>query len=232
MPKWVNLIINKFMENEVIQIWASSKKLNEKLTKQYPEKVIYIPNGVEISKFKNEKPPKGENITIGYIGIISSWFFDFNLIKLIAETFPNITIRLIGPIDPLADKLIYKIKNIPNISLEGKVDYNLIPKLITSFDIGIIPLIQSNKVFQLNSAKFLQYLASGIPIVSVPFYEFEEFNDDVFFCKSNNDFLNSINKIINNKSFNYKNIKKIGNWDWDNIIQKVRIQINTNLSNF
>ena len=232
MPKWIHLNFKKFLENDVIQIWASSKQLYEKLIKKYPNKIKYIPNGVELDKFKIVKNTRNDTFTIGYVGIISSWFFDFELVKLIAKSFPQANIRLIGPIDPLSKNLISIINTIPNISLEGKIDYNLIPKLMASFDVGIIPLIQSEKVYQLNSAKFLQYLASGIPIISVPFYEFNEFRDDVYFCKSNEEFLNSIRDIIKNDNKKQFDDKKLICWDWDQIAENFKLQINSNITNF
>ncbi len=209
-------------------IWASSRQLKTKIHKsKYEKNIIYIPNGVDVNHFKNINKEKGNKFIIGYVGIISSWFFDFELIKTISENFPNIIIKLIGPKDPLATKQIQELYKFENIEVKDKVDYKVLPEIISSFNIGIIPLKQSKNVYQLNSAKFLQYLAIGIPIVSVPFIEFKQFQNNTFFCNSNKEFINSIKFIIQNKIKINRNNINIDSFNWDEISQKALSSINS-----
>ena len=115
---------------------------------------------------------------------------------------------------------------ISNIEFLGKVNYNSLPQLISTFNVGIIPLEQSDKVYKLNSAKFLQYLAANIPIVSVPFYEFLEFKENVHFCDSRIEFIKSIDYILNSKNQSDIKYENLENWDWNKISGSASIHIN------
>ena len=148
------------------------------------------------------------------------------MVKQISKNFPNVIIKLIGPIDPLATEKIKELENLTNVKILGKANYDSLPQIISTFNVGIIPLIQSDKVYKLNSAKFLQYFAANIPIVSVPFYEFKEFKEDVNFCISKEEFINSINKILNSEHHPINNYEKLKNWDWDNISTTASDQLN------
>ena len=223
-PTWITDKYRKFL-NQVNIIFASSKSLKDKLGKKYISKIIYIPNGVDINLFKTNSKQLNKKFTIGYIGIISSWFFDFELIQMIAKTYKEINIRLIGPIDPLAKSLINQLKNIKNIHVEGKKKYEQLPEIISSFNIGLIPLKQTNKVYQLNSAKFLQYAAAGIPIISVPFEEFKNFENSVFFCKNNKEFIESINIVKNNFYNKKQNMSILNDFNWNEISKKINMII-------
>ena len=97
----------------------------------------------------------------------------------------------------------------------------MLPEIMSSFDVGLIPLKQSEKVYQLNSGKFLQYLAINIPIISVPFNEFIRFEDSVYFCNNDQEFIDSINLIILNKNKNYHNSKLLKEFDWNTIAKHV-----------
>ena len=221
MPNWIKIQFNYFLNKYVDQIWASSNVLYTKLIMQFPSRVEYIPNGVDLGQFKVQKSKNSGKFTIGYVGIISSWFFDFELIKLIANTYKDSIIRLVGPIDPLAKAKVLGLSQFKNIKIEGIREYKMLPKIMSSFNVGLIPLIQSEKVYQLNSGKFLQYLAINIPIISVPFNEFVKFKDSVYFCKNDQEFLDSINSLILNKNQKHHNPKLLKEFDWDKIAKHV-----------
>ena len=216
-PNWLYKSFESFLFTKINKIWASSKYLNDKFNNKNFTDVDYIPNGVDIDFGKNVKKIYKKDFTIGYVGIISSWFFDFELIKSISIQFPNIIIRLIGPKDPLAQKKIKELYKFKNISIEEKVDYSDLPEIMSSFNIGIIPLKQMKSVYQLNSAKILQYLAVGIPVISVPFFEFKEFKDGVYFCNSNIQYINSIKEIIKDKAELKSNNINLENFYWGKI---------------
>ena len=219
-PAWLKRSFNTFLNTKINCIWASSKTIFDNLKSKKYSNVEYIPNGVDTNIFKKPKLTKKDKIKIGYVGIISSWFFDFDLLRKISKAFPHTQIDIVGPLDPLLNKNNINFSNYKNIKLYGKVKYSILPEIISSFDVGIIPLKQDNDVYKLNSAKFLQYYASKIKIVSVPFLEFDDFKNNVYFCKNSIEFINSIKIIIENKCNKKYDPRKIEKFCWDKISLK------------
>lgn len=108
----------------------------------------------------------------GYIGMISHWF-DFDIVRSLAEKYPDGSVILVGPVEvpipPLPDNVIFI----------GTVLHLALAPVLKAFDVGIIPFRRSSAIDAVNPVKLYEYLAAGLPVLSSRFSEIVEFSEFV-----------------------------------------------------
>lgn len=214
-PNWVMRNFRQFCNDKNHKIIASSQLFSEKIKQEFHRKSIVIPNGVELDLFRksrNAKTIKKSKI-FGYVGVISDWFFDFELVEKMAEKFPDFEIHLIGPKSSGISSQMESIQQLQNVKFFDAVDYDKLPTLLQTFRVGIIPLKNSPKVRQVSSGKFLQYLAAGLPTVSAYFEQYESFSEFVYLSNSHDEFLQNIEKAALDDTESYDEL--LEKFDWD-----------------
>jgi len=224
-PVWAMQKFHQFCKNENHKIIASSEAFSEKIKLDFQRDSVVIPNGVEHSFFaenRNAKQIKKSKI-IGYVGVISEWFFDFELVEKIAKKFTNFEIHLIGPQSRGISEKIEKLQKIDNVKVLPAANYEQLPSILQTLRVGIIPLKNNEKVKNTASGKFLQYVSAGLPTVSVKFLQFEPFSECVYFAESHSDFLRNLeNAISDDVQFCDDLLEK---YDWDSIAQQFRNEV-------
>lgn len=210
---------SKYLETVIQRIYEK----NQKELKKIP---IYLPNGCERNfslKIENEvdipeqikiiKERTNKKI-IGYYGAISTWL-DYDLINYIANN-ENIHIVMIGLIN---DNKKYNMKNDHhNITWLNHQNYNDIPKYLKSFDICMIPFLESEMMLGCNPLKLYEYMSSHKPIIST--IKFSDYPDNYYIINQLNVF-NVINRILdNNIYYDYPDIPY-----WDTICDKLEVTI-------
>lgn len=139
-----------------------------------------FPFGVNIENFngdsnKAHKSPddiKGiQRPIIGYIGGIHR-HIDFDLVRFIAESRPEWSIVLVGPLQTDVTGL----KNLKNVILLGKKNFSSLPGYIRIFDVCIIPYLISEYTATVFPTKLNEYHALGKPVVSTALPEIISFN--------------------------------------------------------
>lgn len=145
-------------------------------------KVHVVACGCAVDEFKMENLPKRpfghlQNIKkpiIGYIGHLD-YRLDYDLIEYILKRNPKISFVFIGKV--LAKRSKEKNKTIPieelkkysNFHLLAAVKKNELKWYLQNFGMGIIPYdMDYGVVTYSNPMKFYEYMAMGIPVVSVP----------------------------------------------------------------
>lgn len=160
----------------------------QKLYNQPPEKLVPLPNGVNVQHFRRQddsvrnKTRNKLNIApsdfcIGYVGCFTP-FDGIEILPEIAlllqmENVNDVKFLLIGEekkknnIMDLINK--YKVREF--FILTGRIDYKLLPEYLSAFDIGIAPYRyakrESDKRYIGNSSlKCLEYSAAGLPVIT------------------------------------------------------------------
>jgi glycosyltransferase involved in cell wall biosynthesis len=64
---------------------------------------------------------------------------------------------------------------LPNVYMLGNRPYETLPAYVQGFDVGIIPYVLNNWTRSVDPLKTLEYLAAGIPVVSLPLPELEKY---------------------------------------------------------
>lgn len=162
------------------------------------EDISWIPNGVDISLFRekiNESDHKQRSKRIGYIGKIQERV-DLDLIESIARKFKDNEIFIYGPIYSQKKKIKKLSSKYNNLEFKGDVHYKELPKVLNSFDIGIIPHIESEFTKSMNPLKLYEYLAAGKPVVTTNIAGINNVSEFVYIAKDHADFLQKIEWLI------------------------------------
>ena len=133
---------------------------------------------------------------IGFVGAISSYKVDFELLSFVAKSKPEWSIVLIGKIgegDPGTDASILELDN---IHMLGPRSYKDLPGYIKSFDVAMIPVVLSDYTHAMFPMKFFEYLSAGKRIVSSNIESLQHYNDHVLLSGSYNDFVANVEKVL------------------------------------
>lgn len=151
------------------------------------DKKLAIPNDVVSIK----KP------IIGFIGAISAYKQDFDLLLYIATKKPDWTIVLIGKVgEGEPSTKVNELEKIQNIKLLGSRSYDSLPGYLKSFDVAIIPAALNEYTHAMFPMKFFEYLAAGKKIVSTNIDSLQEYAAFVYLAKDYDDFVEGIGESL------------------------------------
>lgn len=213
---------NQVLNNVKLLISSSQMLLERKIRQSGREGVNrFIPNGVDTARFFGKE--KEKFITdypfprIGFIGDISKRRIDFDLIKELAYRNSRWNFFFIGP-GNVEDKIELKEKN---IHVYDAVAGEMIPNIIESFDIGIIPYrVDKNDMDYIFPRKVCEYLAAGKSVVSTPLSEIKGLSPYVRIANNVIDFEKKIKDSFKDTNAEDKN-KFAKKFDWDILMQEI-----------
>ncbi len=201
------------LKNSFITFVTSKKLYKDK--KKYSNNIHLHSNVADFSHFnqaleKNTIVPKElKNIPgfkIMFIGAISEYKVDFDLLEYIAQKRPNYSIVLIGDIgegDPNTNTI--KLKNYKNIYFLGPKNYSHLPAFLKGANLTILPSIINDYTRSMFPMKFFEYLSAGKQIVSTNLPALEDFRDICYLCTNYNTFLSSLDKVCKEKEDEHLN---------------------------
>jgi glycosyltransferase involved in cell wall biosynthesis len=99
---------------------------------------------------------------LGFFGVVDERI-DLGLIDSLAEARPDWSLVIVGPvvkIDPAT------LPRRPNIHWLGQQDYRLLPALVASWDVCLMPFALNEHTRFISPTKTLEYLAADKPVVS------------------------------------------------------------------
>ncbi|MEI8314496.1 MAG: glycosyltransferase [Verrucomicrobiota bacterium] len=157
-----------------------------------------IPADLQVIRAKSlaSKVSGLQSPTIGFYGNLYDWV-DQDLIARIAAQRPHWSVVLIGKI--MSD--ITTLQQCPNIHILGPRPYADLPAYCKGFDVGLIPYKTADPRMQsVNPLKLREYLAAGLPVVSVDLPEVRGASDDVFIAQNVPDFILQIETALTRNS--------------------------------
>lgn len=170
-------------------IVASARQLEQEAVKALGrEKVIYIPNGVDIRHYRNtahQTTNLPDRLTafrqyyrtlVGYFGAIAPWLW-YEMMEDLAKLRPDLGFVFIGPdynggADHFPDS--------PNMLYLGAVDYEALPAHARLFDVCLIPFAPGEIARTTSPLKLFEYFALEKPIVVTSFMDECVAYDEVF----------------------------------------------------
>lgn len=171
-------------------------------------KVYIFPFGVNFQEFQkvrigqNSIPAEIKDIKrpiIGYVGGIHKWI-DQNLIKEVAEKYPEYSFVFVGPIQ--TD--ISLLSGLKNVYFLGKKHHHEIPYIINNFNICIVPYLITEYTKNVYPTKLNEYHALGKPVISTDLPEIKNFNIEnnnlVLVAKTYGEFIGCISNALNDSS--------------------------------
>ena len=211
----------------VITITENLRKNKEKIH----EKIIVIPNGIDIAMFSNKSnfkcPECIRNLPgkkILYLGTIAKWV-DLDLIESCALKFPLDSFVFVGSCETDV-KILNKHKNIYFI---GPVPYCAVPAYIYNSDVGIIPFKSDGMIKYSNTLKALQYLCVGKPVLSTYYDGVEDYFGTVNIAATEIEFIEKLDLILSSQlKVTSPDLNKIiNNYSWDMIASRALSELYT-----
>lgn len=198
-------------ERELLQkaniIFCTSPKLLETVQTQTRQPVFYYPNVVDVEHFRRSHncavPLDLQKIPaprLGFVGAISNYKLDMELINKTAEKHPEWSFVFIGKVGEGQPNTDLKLNASPNIHLLGPKSYSEIPNYMHHFDVGLIPCPINDYTQSMFPMKFFEYLASDTPVVARNIDALKEFQKIHFAYDTIEEFETQILKALNTKN--------------------------------
>ncbi len=153
---------------------VTSSWLENQLQK-YEKPMAMIRNAGEYKRFSqvpatHYRDSKGRQI-IGYYGAIAEWF-DVDLVRFVAQQFPDCLILLIGGDTTNAAA---QLADLPNVEMTGEVPYDKLTYYLYGFDVCMLPFRVIPLTLATNPVKVYEYLSAGKTAVSIDLPELKQF---------------------------------------------------------
>jgi glycosyltransferase involved in cell wall biosynthesis len=156
---------------------VSARKLEE-LRAPYARRTAYVPHGVNLEEFQRALEHDAALPDIdglprpiaGFVGRIADWI-DLDLVARCARAMPDWSFVFVGP--SIVDLSPYE--QVPNMHFLGQKDHAQVPNYIRRFDVALMPFAANEVAASVNPLKMYEYLAVGVPVVTVPMQEVEDY---------------------------------------------------------
>lgn len=219
----------KEMEKELVEkvdyVVYTARALEEYVKEMHPQNSFHLPNGVNFKHFVEEREIPDEYVNIPkpiavYVGAMDQWF-DYRLVNEVAKRMPEVSFVFIGP-DKLARERIEKRKN---VYVLGARSYSIIPAYLKYADVGLIPFDvegHSTLVNSIHPLKLYEYMACGLPVVSVDWEELHTIHAPAFLATGVEAFCKGIRQAVccgMEKRKNYIEFARAQ--DWENRVEDI-----------
>ena len=154
--------------------------------------VKVISQGVDVTHFAIPPLNLGKTKSeIVYFGMIDSRV-DQNLLLKVARAFPNVVIRLIGPIATETGLL----REVNNIQIEPAVTYARLPASISTADVFILPFVENPLTNSCTPLKLKEYLATGRPVISTRNPNVEQWREHLEIASNHDQFIAQLHRAL------------------------------------
>ena len=155
-------------------VFTTSKKLYEKCS-AINKNTHDFPNVVDWEHFSQafNPGPDPEDLKdiphprLGYVGVLSDFKVDFELLLNIAIEKPEWHIVLIGEErEGQLNDTVQRLKKMENVHFLGYKKYDELPRYMRGLDVGLLPTLINQYTNSMFPMKYFEYLSSGLPIAA------------------------------------------------------------------
>ena len=188
-------------------VLVTSPTLFKKAKRKNPN-TYFLPNVADVEFFSTAQEQLAipddiqalHHPIIGYIGNISSYKINLEILVYVSKQHHEWSIVLIGPVgygDPLTD--ISNLNCMSNVYLLGQRPYEELPAYLKRFDVCIIPFHENRSTLSSFPLKFHEYLAAGKKVVCTPLPAFEPYADVVYYARTPEEYNTQIEQALANE---------------------------------
>ena len=145
-------------------VFAGGRSLHRGVLDRRPD-AHRFPSGVDPDDYAAARAARDEHErpVAGYVGVIDERL-DLELIAGLARELPDWEIQMVGPVIEKIDPR--SVPRADNIVYTGMQPYERLPELMGGFDVALMPFALNEATRSISPTKTLEYLASGLPVVS------------------------------------------------------------------
>jgi len=212
----------KFSED----VFCTARVLEQK-AKEHNKNVYYVPNSVNLEDAKNLRPKTRKEFIIGFVGTIGHWVRTDQILD-IARAIKNAKIWIVGSGEGLETLQKHKKQEkLNNLKLFGFVSHEKMYKLMSQFDVAIIPFHINEITNAVSPIKLFEYWLAKKPVVCTKTTELAQFKDEVLYANRSEDFIKQLTMLKNSTALRKKLAGKghkrvIEKYNWNKMIEVYR----------
>ena len=179
------------------------------------ERAVFIDHGVDLGHLTPAGPVQPEiaeipGPRIGFFGGIDDYVVDLDLVAATARALPDAHIVLVGDATCPMDALTA----LPNIHWLGFHDYRDIPSMGRGFDVAIMPWLDNEWIRFANPVKLKEYLALGLPVVTIAYPEVEDWRHVVRAAATADDFIAAVAEALADPGDPEPRLRAVAPFSW------------------
>lgn len=193
-------------------------------------------SGVDRAHFEQASDPattEPENLAgiphprIGYWGVLDERI-DWDLLAEASQARPEWHWVLIGPFAKVEPD---KLPQAPNLHYLGHQSYTDLPRYASGLDVAMMPFAMNDATRYISPTKTLEYMASGLPIVSTPVADVvNPYKGPVLVADDTKAFIDGIAYLLNEPEQSWACRLAAYNtwierWSWDSIVATMRAEL-------
>ncbi len=185
-------------------VFTTSKKLHAHLLGFNLEATHFLPNVADYDHFSAARsrgaiPDDLAAIPrprLGFVGALSTYKVDFDLIAAVAKARPDWHWVLIGQVGEGQPDTSIAVLRLPNIHLLGPRAYAQLPAYLRGLDVATIPARANPYTAAMFPMKFFEYLAAGLPVVASQVPALAEFSGACDLVASDTAFIAAVDRVL------------------------------------
>ena len=195
----------------------------------------FYPNVADIEHFSVAReigslPQEFDNIPeprIGYIGVLSDFKVDFQLVSDVAEARPEWHWVFIGEErEGQSNIIVEHLKTLPNIHFIGRRDYQELPQYMRGLAVGALPSVINDYTRSMFPMKYFEYLAAGLPIVATPLEFTKQYSDGMLVSDSSASFIAAVeHQLARGRFSDEQSVSYVGDNTWSARLEKMLASI-------
>ncbi len=163
--------------------------------REIARKIEYLPNVADFRNFvrasERETPVASDLARIasprfGFIGAISNYKLDLELLEEIFRSRPDWSLVMVGPLgggDP--DTRVDALRTLANVHFLGARRHDTLATYLKGYDVCLLPNRLNRYTRHMFPLKFFEYLASGTPVVMTPLPSLAEYTHLAYVAEAN-----------------------------------------------
>lgn len=154
--------------------------------------VLHLPHGVDFEHFRRARacPRPLQDLPhpiIGFQGVVGPRV-DLVLLEKVLCAFPRASLVAVGK----RESDLSRLQRYPNFHYFDAVPYAELPAWVAQFDVGLIAYRLDNHTDAVNPLKLFEYLATGLPVVSVALPELAQHAQFVSLARDHDEYLRAL----------------------------------------